>query len=185
MDCKFARSELALRVGLDHNPQYEQQVERHLASCPQCRTFSQNLKSSTAILQKVATHSEEVACESVWPQVRNHLSVRRETVVARESVSRSHVAGWFPVGALAAACLALIVFSSSPPLLRDEGMRDFATARMNVSGGMYTQTPWANPGLRRVDDREAFSDSREGRLSQGYWTQPQLAPNFDSALREY
>lgn len=189
MNCKSVRIELGLRVGADHDPRLEGQVQRHLAECPQCRKFAEDVKSSSAVLRKVANASPEIACESVWPGIRNHLPVPASTVIAREQRgARSQWAGWLSVAALAAACVAVMVVSSNTPVFDYNPDQSFATGNNPVFPAFPVRQELRQSRLRPVDvDHQVPLPRwvREGHSLRGLDSQPELVPVLNPNPRSY
>jgi anti-sigma factor RsiW len=102
-----------LLVGHDLDPQSEQQVRRHLAECPQCREHWRGLNAGAAALQQVTT--ARVPRQSLWPAVRAQLPTKRV------ALGQGTWAGWFPVLALTAACIGIMVSSSHTPVFDFDG----------------------------------------------------------------
>lgn len=109
--CQRVKTLLALWVGRDLDEQGEQEARRHMAECPHCRGHWQRLQSGQQALEQAgsAARSGEDRVVSLWPELRSEISARRE-FSQRQSVS-----GWFPVGALAAACVAIAVLGGTTP----------------------------------------------------------------------
>ncbi|MFN0052922.1 MAG: hypothetical protein ACKV0T_12090 [Planctomycetales bacterium] len=103
---------LALWAGNDLDAAAQIGAQRHLATCPQCRAHWHGLQVGQQALEQVrlspagdasdARSSEE---RSVWPGVARQLRWSEPLSVA------PGWRDWLPVGALAAACLAMVMAS--------------------------------------------------------------------------
>lgn len=118
MNCRQAKSELALWVGGDLTESSALELERHVAVCPSCRTLREGLSTSHTALQAVAAapavspaRDESMRREanrprpasdsSIWPAVSARIS--------RSEQSRSQrFNGWVPAMAVSAACVAIL-----------------------------------------------------------------------------
>lgn len=117
MNCRQAKSELALWVGGDLTESSALELERHVAVCPSCRTVREGLSASHTALQTVAARTAGPAQEectrreanrprptsdsSIWPAVSARIS--------RSEQSRSQrFNGWVPAMAVSAACVAIL-----------------------------------------------------------------------------
>lgn len=149
MRCKQARRELALWVGGDHDPRLYPLLESHLESCPECRAFAREIKSSLDPLRAVSSVSPATVGSSsdnsssdgigggwsLWPSVQARLSRRR---VQFNDLLDTPV-GWVPVTGLTVACLTLfiVVFNTS-----------HVTSQQQLTGfdaPMLNQTPVSYP----------------------------------------
>ena len=108
--CRDTRRMLALWVGNDLGEGHVAGIERHLATCPQCRDVCRDLQNShqalcTLPMLSVAGRSESA---SIWPGISQQI---RQTYVATPILGWRR---WLPTGALAAACVAMLaVFLAS------------------------------------------------------------------------
>ena len=94
---------MALSAGNDLAELDVPAAERHLAVCPRCRGAWERLKQSQQALERVSAPLERGKPASLWPGVARHIRVIDEQVVAPNWRS------WLPAGALAAACLAVVL----------------------------------------------------------------------------
>ena len=109
--CRKTRRLLALSAGSDVEGPECPNAQRHLAVCPRCREVWKGLQQSQRVLERVSV--EPVAgglgpadcwpAPSIWPGVARHLQVIDEQAVTPDW------RGWLPSGALAAACLAIVM----------------------------------------------------------------------------
>src|SRR5258708_18616727 len=109
--CRQTRRLLALSGGSDVEGPECPNAQRHLAGCPHCREVWKGLQQSQRVLERVS--AEPVAggiapadgwpARSVWPGLARHLQAIDEQAVAPDW------RGWLPSGALAAACLAVVM----------------------------------------------------------------------------
>jgi hypothetical protein len=110
INCRRTRRLLALWVGNDLEQRECQVAERHLAVCLGCRQVWERLQQSQQVLERVrsAPFEEQKSAVStwrvsVWPWVARHVRSMNEEVVS------SSWRNWLPAGAVAAACLGIIV----------------------------------------------------------------------------
>ena len=122
LNCRRTRHELALSGGNDNyvEERPSPRTQRHLAVCPRCRETWQGLRHSQRVLERVSVSpvEEKQPTESagvfgpdrssIWPDVARQLRVIDEEAAA------PNWRGWLPAGALAAACLAIIVVATAP-----------------------------------------------------------------------
>lgn len=112
MNCRSARTAIALWVGNDLDEQASQRLQRHLATCPRCRDHWLDLKRSLDVLQCVEGTPEGLPLGEVWPSVAARIARRGH----QASLQRFN--GWLPAVAVAVACLAVVVLTedaSMPP----------------------------------------------------------------------
>ena len=107
LTCRKTRRLLALSAGNDLDEREQSQAQRHLATCPHCREAWQRLFSAQQVLEKVrATPADgQRLGASIWP------AVERQIRTIDEQSVKADWRGWLPAGALAAACLALVVIA--------------------------------------------------------------------------
>ncbi len=110
MNCRLARTKIALWVGhdLDHSAVKELLVL--CAECSHCSDFWLKMKSKIVVLQESGSVLETSCYESIWPSLAAKLSYT-------EPVSRgSRLNDWMTAVAIVAACLLVAIFSdvSSP-----------------------------------------------------------------------
>ena len=110
--CRKFRIDLALLAGNDLEGAARLAAERHAVTCPECRDYWQSLSSSQQLLERVRAEEvqrvQEITSgeDSVWSDVC------RQIRVIDERHQFGTWRGWLPTGALAAACLAVVVISS-------------------------------------------------------------------------
>jgi hypothetical protein len=125
LSCRKTRHRLALSAGSDLEELLPAQTQRHLAVCPRCRETWQGLRHSQQVLERlsVARMEDEGAVvseagaeraqgserRSIWPGVAQYLGVIDEQAAA------PNWRGWLPSGALAAACLAVVLVTIPDP----------------------------------------------------------------------
>lgn len=110
MNCTRAKSEIALWAGGDLDDRQIAQLERHVAVCPDCREYRQRMSGSLQVLQNPVVSEPSSLHDSVWPGVESRLSMQSQLEARRaERLNR-----WLPAAAIAAACLAVIAFTSEP-----------------------------------------------------------------------
>jgi hypothetical protein len=124
LNCRKTRRLLALAAGNDVEERDLAGTHRHLAVCPHCREVWQGLKLSQQALEQ--TRAAPVAIDgdpgsawpsrSIWPAVARHVrSIDEQAAVS--NWQGPNWRGWLPAGALAAACLAVVMMSlpDAPP----------------------------------------------------------------------
>jgi hypothetical protein len=122
MNCKQAKTQLALLIGNDLEPCALQEVRNHLAECVGCRQHLKQLSSALEVLQS-PPRSWNPEHESVWPK----LSARLASPTADQKPHR--LSGWAPSLAVAAACLGMFWVVSS----------QWSSDRAPLSGGIELQ----------------------------------------------
>jgi hypothetical protein len=121
MNCKHAKTQLALMIGNDLEPRTLEEVRTHLGQCVGCRKHFQQLSSALEVLQ-APPRSWNLEHESLWPK----LSTRLASSTAGQKPHR--LTGWAPTLAVAAACLAMFwVVSSQWPSVGPAQPADFQT----------------------------------------------------------
>jgi hypothetical protein len=106
MNCKQAKTQLALLIGNDLEPTALQDVRNHLGQCVGCRQHFDRLSSALEVLQ-APPRSWNSEHESLWPK----LSARLASPAAGQKPHR--LSGWAPSLAVAAACLTMFWVVSS------------------------------------------------------------------------
>jgi hypothetical protein len=111
--CRNYRVELALLAGNDLDAAARLEVERHLATCPDCRVEWMELQAGQRALERARETPAEVEIEtpSIWCEVQPRIRV------VEDRAARGSWRGWLPAAAMAAACLAVLVISTD--MLRD------------------------------------------------------------------
>src|SRR5579872_1486196 len=115
LSCRKTRRVLALAAGNDLKMAEHPECERHLALCPSCRETWQRLAHSQKALEQARMSAADEAAghsslsPSVWPSVARHIRA------IDEQESAADWRGWLPAGALAAACLAVIMVAIPDP----------------------------------------------------------------------
>ncbi len=113
LNCRKTRRLLALSAGNDVEDRDLAGVQRHLAVCPHCREVWQGLKLSQQALEQVraAPVEDDVASGPAWPGRSIWPAVARHVRDIDEQAAAPNWRGWLPSGALAAACLAVVMVS--------------------------------------------------------------------------
>jgi hypothetical protein len=106
MNCKQAKTQVALMIGNDLEPRALEDVRTHLGQCVGCRQHFEQLSSALEVLQ-APPRSWNPEHESLWPK----LSTRLASSTAGQKPHR--LSGWAPTLAVAAACLAMFWVVSS------------------------------------------------------------------------
>jgi hypothetical protein len=110
-NCRKTRRLLALAAGNDLDERDLADTQRHLAVCPQCREVWQGLRQTQQALERLrsapavepGSPAEERPAPSLWPAVARHVRA------IDMQVAKANWRGWLPAGALAAACLAVVM----------------------------------------------------------------------------
>jgi hypothetical protein len=105
LNCRKVQRLLALWAGNDIDEAGRVEAERHMASCPHCRESWGRLNTGRQALERLRTSEAESAPlgASIWPVVE------RQIRVIDHEAATANWRGWLPVGALAAACVAILV----------------------------------------------------------------------------
>ena len=127
MTCKQFRTDIALWVGNDLEDGQELRVERHVASCPQCREYAHEIKSSLHALQKPAVPD---VGGSLWPR----LSARIASLDSDRRRERFN--GWLPAVTVVAASITIITL-----LEMQEPARTAGNGFIDVSPIAYPSEP--------------------------------------------
>lgn len=129
--CQKYRQDLALLVGQDLDLVAQVEAERHVATCPDCRSHLQSLRSGQRVLLQARTQAPVSVAEesSVWG------GVSRQIRVLDERAGRTNWRGWLPAVALAAACLTLTVITTD---LLDPSRLGSTRQVGDLSGGSST-----------------------------------------------
>lgn len=120
-ECDRMRLLIGLCVGDDVDEEERAEVRRHVSTCPNCRDQWVRLQSGQKVLELAGNPSaaEEVERTSVWPQLQ------RQIVSLQSRPASRNWQRWVPVGALAAACLGMLVsspaFHASPDAMDSSG----------------------------------------------------------------
>ena len=99
--CRRMRNLLALWVGNDLDESHQFTVRRHVIECPSCRDYWQQLQASQQVIEASRFAPAVTEHRSLWPAVRSQLAVSLPASAWGQPL------GWLPVGALAAACVAV------------------------------------------------------------------------------
>jgi hypothetical protein len=105
MNCKQAKSHVALLIGNDLEPAALADVRSHLGQCVSCRQHFEKLSSCLEVLQ-APPRGYSPEAESLWPK----LSVRLASPIIGQKPHR--LSGWAPSLAVAAACTAMFWIAS-------------------------------------------------------------------------
>jgi hypothetical protein len=164
LNCRKTRRLLALSADNDFTERPAPEIDRHLAVCPRCRETWQGLRNGQQALQRLSiarfeearleeTRLEEARAEatraggespvserpSLWPGVAQHLRGIDEQSAAPDW------RGWLPSGALAAACLAVVVVTVPDPQF---GVRTADGHRPLVISPQHASADLQGPALR-------------------------------------
>ncbi len=111
MNCKRARSLIALWVGDDVDPSDEQTLKQHVVHCEECQTHFARMKASMTVLQQFDGGPGRGLDNSVWPDV-SHRIESQSKAASRHAPARGRI--WVPTLAVAAALVVMVSFSIAP-----------------------------------------------------------------------
>lgn len=150
--CRQVRQLLALEVGQDLIEQDREGVRQHLDECGPCRDHFERVQTGHHVLEQVRTSTagDSSSFRSMWPEVKARLLARqsRAAVFGRPALN-----GWLPIGALAAACIAILVVADGAP------RADRAEYQLPHNQSAYPVQPVGNPVPWRMDEKR---DAGEG-----------------------
>lgn len=117
MKCKRAKHEMALHAGRDLDEFAEQELRRHLSSCPDCRDQWHRVANSTSILQQVGTLDADTSSPQLWTTLSRSLDQSSSPRPTSRGIG--HV--WVPLVAIASLVLAVVSISQTitRPVPRD------------------------------------------------------------------
>jgi len=109
MNCRESRFQLALFVGGDLDESSAVGLQRHLATCPDCRDHHDGLSNVMDQVERIETQSTAIMhAESVWPQLAAVIKVREQDRTRRFN-------GWVAGFAVAATVLAMVTIAQNLP----------------------------------------------------------------------
>ena len=127
-NCRKTRRLLALAAGNDLEERDLAGAQRHLAVCPQCREVWQGLRQTQQALERVRSSpmAEQGASAADWPAPSLWPTVARQVRAIDAQAAQANWRGWLPAGALAAACLAIVMVAlpDFPPASNTARYRD-------------------------------------------------------------
>ena len=107
MNCKLARTDIALWIGNDLDEASERTLERHVAACPHCREYARTLRNGLAALREPADEAD-ASFRSLWPRMKVRLAA------LEDSRHLERFNGWLPALTVAAACVVTILMLDAP-----------------------------------------------------------------------
>lgn len=151
-ECSRVKKLLALHVGQDLSEQHQADAEQHVAQCAHCREHLERVQAGHDVLEQVRAHSvvhgeiHGVAgsspVRSVWPELKAKLLAQQARAEHESLNGVQRFNGWLPIGALAAACIAiLVVADSGPPVDRPQ----FADQTMHMVQPVVGPPPRMQP----------------------------------------
>ena len=167
MNCKQAKSEIALWAGNDLDDSALQGLQDHLDECPCCSSHWARMKQTVDLLHRGT--EEELPREyvgSVWPEVAAQIAVRRESLLM------TRFNGWLPAVAVSAACAALLMVALRATNDQHGGsmvQQPFFPQQIEseplveeIPGTFYVEGPLNNPfdPLRPNLDNRRFGEQR-------------------------
>lgn len=175
LKCRRVRKLLALWAGNDLEGAARIEAERHLVLCPCCRDHWSGLQTGQRALERARANPEAGLGHerSVWPAVARQIRALEQPPAA----PRWH--GWLPAGALAAACLAILMTIAPSPT----GLNSASTAgRVPVIDVRQVDNPV--PGMFDGTGNEwrpfAPRGAHEGSVRP--WSAPPDAPRVRTLL---
>jgi len=110
MNCRQAKLDIALWIGEDlTDVGAREELRRHVAACPPCRTHYRRLKKTLGVLEHADREATYDSSDSVWPELSRRLDRR-----SRRPTQGNRFNGWFPFAAMTVACLLLVVVMANP-----------------------------------------------------------------------
>lgn len=157
MNCKRAQRNIALWVGQDLDESSEQMLQRHLACCPGCREFAQQMKSCLHMLQNPEHEPTDSCSYDLWPTVAAKLTA------AEKQLAAQRFNGWLPATVMAAAvaCLLLAIFwrSGSTP--------ERSAERLTPVGPTITPVGFPADRQNPLPDRRLYGPENERVIPGG------------------
>ena len=153
MNCKRARSLIALWVGDDLDPSDEQTLKQHVLHCEECQTHFARMKASMTVLQQFDGGSGTDLDNSVWPDV-SHRIVSQSKAPSRRPPARGRI--WVATLAVAAALVVMVSFSIAPVVsphdLSSEMLTraSYAETDRSLDDAVYPDASWRS--LENADD---------------------------------
>lgn len=124
MNCRESRFQLALFVGGDLDESSSTTLQRHLATCPECREHHSGLNTVMDHVERSESQSTAMDHpESVWPQLAAVIRVRDDNRSRRFN-------GWVAGFSVAAMALAAVTIAQSLPSAQP--LTNFGTQFSNV-----------------------------------------------------
>lgn len=112
MNCKQAKSQIALWVGNDLDEADLPELKRHVAQCVCCEGYCAQMQAGLDVLQQADEMPHLPMQGSLWPRVA-------ASIHARGLSPRAHrFNGWVPAAAVAAACVAILLSALQRPVER-------------------------------------------------------------------
>jgi hypothetical protein len=171
--CHRTRALLALWVGRDLHDDAQTTVRQHLAECPCCRRHWQGLQSGQWALEQSRSLPRETTgnTDSLWPVL--HARMRSQQQNAMRPANWQRMNAWLPVGALAAACLAIVFAAqTSPPYNSDSFERTVQVTPvpdMQLHNAVFQRggdSPLLHPPQRLPPDVRALLEWHRSRTPQ-------------------
>ena len=154
MNCKSAKSQIALMVGNDLEPAAIDEVRQHISECEGCRRHLSRLTASLEALQAPADAIWSAGDESLWPKVSGRLA----SASAGEKPHRLN--GWAASLAVAAACTAMLWVASRQ--WQGQGAADFG-----------------QPGIQQINEPAPGNVRPRNDFNQGNDFNPDQRPSDD------
>ena len=147
MNCKAAKSEIALAAGNDLDEHVGGALQEHLGRCPNCLQHWHSVRAALETLQVRCDISDEMPQHvTVWPQVSRRLAGMER------DLRRERFNGWIPAGAVAAASLAILFFVgervTEPQIVP---LTDMSTGLYEDGSRVAFQRPSGSYGLQPVE----------------------------------
>lgn len=124
MNCRESRFQLGLFVGGDLDESSSVEVQRHLATCPECRIHHDGLNTVMDQVERSEAAATAIDhSESVWPQLASVIRVREQNRTRKFN-------GWVAGFAVAACVLAAVTIAQNLPSAQP--LTDFGSQFSNV-----------------------------------------------------
>lgn len=115
MNCRRAKSDIALWAGNDLDEPSLFGLRNHLQACPACRSYLEEMQALMRLVDEcpLRDQGDEISKSAVEASLWPSLSAR---LVSLPSPRHDHFNGWLPAVAVAAVCLAMVIVASPPQL---------------------------------------------------------------------
>ena len=144
MNCRESRFQLALFVGGDLGDASAVGLQRHLATCPDCREHHDGLSDVMGQVERIEADAPAVVHrKSVWPQLAAVIKVREQDRTRRFN-------GWVAGFAVAATVLAMVTISQSLPSSRS----DFQFSDITPIDELAVPVAYPNTNMNQFQDRQ-------------------------------
>lgn len=165
MNCKQAKTEIALLVGGDPGESTVAKLQGHLDDCHCCRDYQRQMTACLGTLKEPDDYdgAPVTGGESLWPRVASQLP-RRDT-----AWKMSRFNGWVPAALIAASCMVILYSSlrsqfqaADPPVIwLDSVPNQIPTSNRYSPPRSYSpRRPQADPRMVPFRDQQDFRPFR-------------------------